>query len=268
MSALVMGLVWELPKTTEFGRAEKIVLLAYADHADSNGRNIYPSVDLIARKTFYEERAVQITTRRLESSGYLIPDGVGPRGTNRWRIPIETTQEGGAKIAPVQNQDVKNAPEGNAPEGNAPEPSVVVLKPSTASTGDTPKLGLSAEIFRMYEAEIGLLTPLIADALKDWLDDVPHQWIIDAMRRSVVGNKRSWAYVEAILRAWKAKGAQDTRPSKKDSNYVNSRTSNSRNAGPKAPKPSGEQQPTAADRAAAERVKARQRQREQKAGVR
>lgn len=268
MSALVMGLVWELPKTAEFGRAEKIVLLAYADHADSNGRNIFPSVDLIARKTFYEERAVQLTTRRLETSGYLIPDGTGPRGTNRWRIPIETTLEGGAKIAPVQNTGVKNAPEGNAPEENAPEPSVVVLKPSTTSSGDAPKLDLSAEVFRMYETEIGLLTPLIADALKSWLEDVPQQWIIDAMRRAVVGNKRSWAYVEAILRAWKAKGAQDTRPSKKDQNYGNSRNSNSRHAGPKAPQPAGEKPPTDADRAAAERVKARQRQREQQAGVR
>lgn len=262
MSALVMGLVWELPKTTEFGRAEKIVLLAYADHADSNGRNIYPSVDLIARKTFYEERAVQITTRKLESSGYLIPDGVGPRGTNRWRIPIENTSEGGAKIAPVQNTGVKNAPEGNAPEGNAPEPSVVVLKPSTATTGDDTKRDLSAEIFRMYESEMGLLTPLISDAIKMWLDDVPHQWLIDAMRRAVVSNKRSWAYVEAILKAWKAKGAQDTRPGKKDSNYGNSRNNNARNAGSKAPQPSGEKQLTDADRAAAERVKTRQRQRQ------
>lgn len=269
MSALVMGLVWELPKTADFGRAEKIVLLAYADHADSNGRNIYPSVDLIARKTFYEERAVQLTTRKLEANGYLIPDGTGPRGTNRWRIPIETITEGGAKIAPVQNTGVKNAPEGIAPEGNAPEPSVVVLKPSTATTGDDPKPDLSAETFRMYEAEIGLLTPLIRDALNTWMDEVPHQWLIDAMRRAVVSNKRSWAYVEAILKAWKAKGAQDTRPSKKESNYGNnSRTGNQRHAGSKAAQPSGENQPTDADRAAAERVKARQRQREQQAGVR
>ena len=65
----------------------------------------------------------------------------------------------------------------------------------------------------MYEAEIGLLTPTISDAIGVWLDDAdfPQQWIVDAMRRSVVVNKRSWAYVEAILKAWKAKGAQDTR---------------------------------------------------------
>lgn len=221
MSALVMGLVWELPKTEFFGRAEKFVLLAYADHADSNGRNIYPSIELVTRKTFYEERAVQLTTRELEKHGYLIPDGQGPHGTNRWRIPIMLLHDGGAKITPVQNADVKNAPEEIAPEGNAPEeiapePSVVVIKSSTATAGDQ-----SAEIFRMYESEIGLLTPLIRDAINGWMADIPHQWLIDAMRRAVVANKRSWAYVEAILRAWKTNGAQDTRVGKKESNYGN-----------------------------------------------
>ena len=53
MSGLVMGLVWELPIEGEFGRAEKFILLAYADHSDQNGKNIFPSVDLISAKTGY-----------------------------------------------------------------------------------------------------------------------------------------------------------------------------------------------------------------------
>ena len=125
MSALVSGLVWDMPETDVFGRAEKLVLLAYADHADHKGYNIFPSVELISKKTFYKERAVQMTTRKLEELGLLIDDGVGPRGTNRWRIPVVFGTDGGAKIAP-HTEISKNAPEGNAPEGNAPEPSVVV----------------------------------------------------------------------------------------------------------------------------------------------
>ena len=84
MSGLVMGLVWELPLRGEFARAEKFILLAYADHADQAGGSIYPSVDLIAKKTGYCERAVQHTTRVLENLGYLLPQGVGPNGTNRY----------------------------------------------------------------------------------------------------------------------------------------------------------------------------------------
>lgn len=261
MSALVMGLVWELPKTGEFGRAEKIVLLAYADHADSNGRNIFPSVDLIARKTFYEERAVQLTTRKLETGGYLIPDGTGPRGTNRWRIPIQTTLDGGAKIAPAQNTGVKNAPEEIAPEGNAPEPSVVVLKPSMVVVN-------AGDVFKIYESEIGALTPIIADAIKDACDVYPVDWIPEAITIAVQKNVRNWSYVEGILRKCKTAGKRPSLNKLENKHGTSNRTSNSRNAGSKAPKPAGEQQPTDADRATAARVKARQRQREQQAGVR
>jgi len=100
MSGLVMGLTWQLDLSASLTRAEKYVLLAYADHADQSGRNIYPSVDLVARKTGYSERAVQTATRRLEENGYLIPDGQGPRGTNRYRIPLQT-QNGASKIVPL-----------------------------------------------------------------------------------------------------------------------------------------------------------------------
>ena len=95
MSVKVMGLVWDL----EIERDLKYILLAYADHADHEGKNIFPAVATIARKTGYSERSVQAITRQLESLGLLLEDGKGPKGTNKWRIPLQ----GGAEIAPVQN---------------------------------------------------------------------------------------------------------------------------------------------------------------------
>jgi hypothetical protein len=99
MSIKIMAMVWDLPKD-QIDRNEKYVLLAYADHADAEGRNIYPAIATIVRKTGYEERAAQLITHQLEADGFLIPDGIGPKGTNRWRIPLA---DGGAKIAPLQN---------------------------------------------------------------------------------------------------------------------------------------------------------------------
>jgi len=247
MSALVMGLVWELQETAEFGRAEKYVLLAYADHADSAGKNIYPSVDLVARKTFYKERAVQITTHNLEKMGFLLPDGMGPRGTNRWRIPIIFLSDGGAKIAPVQNAVLKNAPEGNAPEENAPEPSVVVNKPVVIVIG--------GDIFKMYEQEFGALTPMIADAIKDAEKTYPADWIPEAMQIAVGRNKRNWKYVEGILKNCKAAGK---RPSlnKLEAKHGNTRTSSKTSTKPK--QSTGTSDYSSADRAAAEIIRKRQ----------
>jgi DNA replication protein len=58
-------------------------------------------------------------------------------------------------------------------------------------------------IFRLYEENIGPLTPLIADALKDAEEIYSAEWIADAIELAVKYNKRNWNYCEAILKRWK-----------------------------------------------------------------
>ncbi len=72
-------------------------------------------------------------------------------------------------------------------------------------------------VFKLYEENIGPLTPLIADTLKDAEQTYSPEWIEEAVREAVLHNKRNWKYVEAILRGWKEKGhakKQDRRDSK------------------------------------------------------
>jgi DNA replication protein len=61
-------------------------------------------------------------------------------------------------------------------------------------------------IFRLYEENVGALTPLVADMLRDAEREYPDGWIEDAMRIAVAKNVRNWRYIEAILRRWKEKG--------------------------------------------------------------
>ena len=61
-------------------------------------------------------------------------------------------------------------------------------------------------IFKLYEENIGPLTPLIADALRDAEATYPAEWIEEAVGEAVKRNKRNWKYVEAILHSWKEKG--------------------------------------------------------------
>ena len=62
------------------------------------------------------------------------------------------------------------------------------------------------EIFSIYEHEIGILTPMIADSLTDAEKEYPSGWVDDAIREAALSNKRSWKYVEAILKSWKKNG--------------------------------------------------------------
>jgi DnaD/phage-associated family protein len=61
-------------------------------------------------------------------------------------------------------------------------------------------------IFKLYEENIGALTPLMADALKDAEATFPPEWVAEALAIAVKNNKRNWKYVEAILKRWKEEG--------------------------------------------------------------
>jgi DNA replication protein len=65
-------------------------------------------------------------------------------------------------------------------------------------------------IFVLYEQNIGLLTPMIADELRDAERHFPAEWIADAFRQAVLHNKRSWKYVLAILERWRTEGRDGT----------------------------------------------------------
>src|SRR6476619_1834955 len=68
MSAKAMGRVWDL----DLPHNKRLVLLAMADHADHEGRNIYPSTNLIAWKTGYSARQVQRVIDTLIEDGILV----------------------------------------------------------------------------------------------------------------------------------------------------------------------------------------------------
>ncbi len=61
-------------------------------------------------------------------------------------------------------------------------------------------------IFALYEENVGAITPLIADDLKDAEERYRPQWIEAAFREAVAMNKRSWRYIHSILKRWEAEG--------------------------------------------------------------
>lgn len=64
-------------------------------------------------------------------------------------------------------------------------------------------------IFVLYEKNIGTITPLITEELKEAEKTYPADWIEAAFREAVVLNKRSWKYIRAILERWHSEGRKD-----------------------------------------------------------
>jgi DNA replication protein len=64
-------------------------------------------------------------------------------------------------------------------------------------------------IFVLYEQNIGVLTPLVADELRDAEQTYPVRWIEEAIQLAVENNARKWRYVLSILERWRAEGKSD-----------------------------------------------------------
>lgn len=61
-------------------------------------------------------------------------------------------------------------------------------------------------IFELYEQNIGLLTPLLVEELREAAETYPPAWIAEAFREAVGYNRRHWRYVRRILDNWATQG--------------------------------------------------------------
>lgn len=99
------------------------------------------------------------------------------------RYYTDADQDGSALVQRIQDGDWKPAADGE-----------IELLPARLS------------IYRLYEDNIGVLTPMIVDSLKDAEATYPRDWLEDATRLAVENNKRNWRYIRAILERWRQEG--------------------------------------------------------------
>ncbi len=80
-----------------------------------------------------------------------------------------------------------------------PAPAIVVVPDGRPAAG-------RPDIFALYEQNVGLVQPLIADELRAAAELYPPAWIEDAFRQAVAYNRRNWRYVKRILERWATEG--------------------------------------------------------------
>jgi DnaD/phage-associated family protein len=72
---------------------------------------------------------------------------------------------------------------------------------------DTEEAAVTAgEIYSLYEENIGILTPIIADAIKEAEKNYPLGWLKAAIVEAAASNKHSWRYIARILESWASEG--------------------------------------------------------------
>jgi DNA replication protein len=118
--------------------------------------------------------------------------------------------EGDTDSALVSADTVEATPRQGLGSGEARPGMITPLAPP--SDQNTPRyhsLRLEIErpnIYALYEQNIGLLLPLVAEELREAEERYPWEWVEAAFREAVQQNKRKWSYIRAILQRWEVEG--------------------------------------------------------------
>lgn len=167
MSAKVMGGVFDLDLTPP----QQIVLLAYADHADHFGKNVFPSKRLIAWKTGYGLRQVQRITDQLVSLKIMKVEQVKAGKSIKYSIDLSK----GKKKPPFEEgvrqnvtPDIAMSSEGRqnvtpthdmpVPEMNANHQSNHHIEPSVSDKSQSPFTTMKNAIHTAFGYDVALTT--------------------------------------------------------------------------------------------------------------
>lgn len=71
-------------------------------------------------------------------------------------------------------------------------------------------------VFKIYEENIGILTPMIAEELKDAERNYPLKWFEEATKIALKNNVRKLKYIISILENWKVNGYKNDKQGIKD----------------------------------------------------
>ena len=65
--------------------------------------------------------------------------------------------------------------------------------------------------YALYEQNIGMLTPVVAEQIREAEETYPPEWIEEAIREAVTSNARNWRYISRVLERWEIQGKTDGR---------------------------------------------------------
>tara|TARA_B100000749_G_scaffold202183_1_gene157760 strand:- start:141 stop:827 length:687 start_codon:yes stop_codon:yes gene_type:complete len=159
--------------------------------------------------TLGELQADRTLTRSLgqdgDSASQSIEQGMA-KAVRRGTIAVASVEESGARQQLFTlNTEVNRTTLEKIAEG-ATQVSPLPVSEPWVEPEDTPN------IFALYEQNVGMLSPMIADELREAEELYPVEWISEAIGEAVGLNKRSWRYISRILERWEHEGRGHGKP--------------------------------------------------------
>ncbi len=111
----------------------------------------------------------------------------------------------------VEHYIFVNTPQGRQAVADVKDGTLVLERPGVVQEPHVAQP--RANIYELYERNIGVLPPLLAEELLEAEQTYAPDWIEDAFRIAVEHNARRWRYIRSILERWARDGKDDGRSS-------------------------------------------------------
>ena len=195
-------------------------LLALAGDSPEPGRvEVAPGIPMTDQQIaaiFKAPLNVWLTTKeRLQAPDVdkiIISEGIiHIKNWERYQSEYERIKKYRGTVFPKENATQKSTPEAKV------ENSVENLQENVSSIPDQTRpdqkdiITTTAnenlrKISKLYEENIGMLTPVLGERLKDIAQKYPAGWFEEALKEAVKLEHRNLKYIEAILERWKVEG--------------------------------------------------------------
>jgi len=224
MSIKVMTAVWEY---SQHKGSNLLVLLAIADHAHDDGRDAYPSIKALAKKTRMVQRGIYRIIAELVASGELLVEkNASPKRTNLYQVMVKSLHP---DVHDRVNEDSLNDEPPFTPGVNPHERQTVIeplSEPSILTQGVWPDW--YSDLWSIPGFTLGL------DHCQIWLDQ--NQISLSTANQTAAAVKGKWPgpktrpYTDAwaTFRSWINRAPQGSnngnnaeRPSEKPSPFAN-----------------------------------------------
>lgn len=206
------------------GAELKIVLLIYRATIGYHKQKARFSYREIAELTGLQRGTVVTSMAALQEKHIVLKYSDGQK-KSEYQIILESGTKiipiDGTKIVPVVRENHTDNGTKIVPQSPALKKKENIKERDVVDIPDEPVIAeenTRPNIYRVFEQEIGALTPSIADALEDAVDEFTEPWVVDALKECAARGARNWKYAHAILKNWKASGRREKKPAQPEPN--------------------------------------------------
>jgi len=150
---------------------------------------------------FWSERTIRRTVSNLERLGVLVSDAFNTAAydhTKWYRVDYAKLEVLATSMRPkwpdrsgqdgqTDADNLATSPSETTPETTGPETSCITTN------------NRLQEALKLFEENIGTVTPIIRNEIAAALNGYPEEWVTKAIKIAVMRNAKSWKFVKAVL---------------------------------------------------------------------